>query len=139
MKMYFYYQIKRAERKARQKWYIFYSVDRYGAPGRLEFICPNTGMVAKTINQEEAVTYRVYWRKCANKSREILGWLSSIDESCYTAEVHSYLSRLLIVGPPMMREVAIYEKEHPFVSGKPWQELFVNFMSVKFATSMDGP
>lgn len=139
MKMYFYYQVRRAERRARYKWYKFYAVSRYGAPGRLEFICPETGMVAKTIEQDEAASYRRYWRICATKSAEILQWLNSIDEERYNNEVHSRLIRLLITGPPIMREATVYQEEHPFVPAKQWQESFVNFTSAKNTINTDGP
>jgi hypothetical protein len=65
-------QIEKASNRAKWKWYKFYSVRGYGAPGRLEFICPYSGMTAKTLHQDEAACARRYWASCAKKSKEIL-------------------------------------------------------------------
>lgn len=121
IRMKFWYQEQKARRRAQSAWYKFYSVTRYGAPGRLEFICPFTGMVAKTIQQEEAISHRKYWIDCASTSADILKWLDEVDPNRYTSGVHSYLLSLLVVRPPILREVAAYENLHPFTPKKPWQ------------------
>lgn len=115
-------QIEKASNRAKYKWYKFYSVSRYGAPGRLEFICPYSGMVAKTIKPEEAASLRRYWSLCASKSREVLNWLESIDPASYSARLHTYLLRIIVIGYNI-REINKYRKRHPFQEAKPWQEL----------------
>lgn len=121
IRMKFWYQARKAKLRSQYKWYKYYTVTRYGAPGRLEFICPESGMVAKTIHQDDALLHRIYWTECAKKSQEIVQWLDSIDHNRYTSAVHSYLLSLLIVKPPILREVAAYEAVRPFKKPKPWQ------------------
>lgn len=78
-------------------------------------------MVALTIKQEEAHSFRVYWALCAKKSIEIVQWLDKIDPNDYTPWIHSYLLSLLVVSDPRLREVESYKKEKPFINPKPWQ------------------
>lgn len=114
MKMKLSIQIEKASRRAGLKWFSFYSVRGYGAPGVCEFVCPYSGMIAKTINQEEAASVRRYWALCADKSREILEWLCRLDQSMYSAELHRYLLRIIVV-PYGAREIRLYESSNPFV------------------------
>lgn len=106
-------QIEKAANRTAWEWYKFYSVRGYGVPGRLEFICPYSGMVAKTLEQEEAVSARKYWGICARKSREILAWLDKITPSRYSKELHVYLLRLIVV-PYNKREIDGYCLANPF-------------------------
>lgn len=122
MKMKLFIQIEKASNRANWQWYRFYSVRGYGAPGRLEFICPYSGMVAKTIQQEEASRLRRYWANCARKSQEILDWLESINTDSYTVELNSYLLRIIVVVYNI-REIKNYEQKKPFIELKPWQEV----------------
>lgn len=122
MKMKLSIQIEKASNRAKWQWYKFYSVRGYGAPGRLEFICPYSGMVAKTIQQEEAVSFRRYWANCAIKSQQILDWLESLDPSRYTAELNSYLLKC-IIALYGIRETKKYESKNPFVKLKSWQKM----------------
>lgn len=122
MKMYLTVQAKKAVSRANCKWYKFYSVRGYGAPSTTEFICPYSGMVAKTIKQSEAVHLRKYWIQCAKKSEEILRWLNELDPERYTARLNHYL-RALIILPPNMREYSEYQKANPFQKHKQWREL----------------
>lgn len=115
-------QIDKASLKVKYSWYKFYSVRGYGAPGRLEFICPYSGMVASTIKPEEAASYRRYWSVCAAKSREILSWLDSLDPAMYSRSLHTYLLRCIITSYNI-RESTEYHRRHPFKEPKPWQEL----------------
>lgn len=115
-------QIEKASLKARRKWNTHYSVRGYGAPGRLEFICPYSGMVAKTVQQEEAVSVRRYWVNCAAKSKEILEWINQLDPERYSRRLHTYLLRT-IVTTYGMRELEAYERRNPFQKPKPWQKL----------------
>ena len=115
-------QIEKASNKASLDWFKFYVVRGYGAPGASEFICPYSGMIAKTINPREAASLRRYWVGCARKSREILNWLSLLDPARYSAELNSYLLRT-IVTTYNIREIKEYQAEHPFESAKPWQKL----------------
>lgn len=115
-------QIKKASIRAKYKWDKFYSVRGYGAPGRLEFICPYSGMTASTVAPEEAASFRRYWSLCAAKSTEILNWLNSVDPQVYSSRLHSYLLRLIVVTYNI-REIREYEEAHPFQDAKPWQKL----------------
>ena len=121
-RMLFWYQAKKALIKAEQSWYKFYVGDRYGAPGRLEFICPIYGLAVTTITQEEAVSFRKYWSDCAKTSSLVVEWLDRVDSNKYTKEIHSFLYTLLITKPPIMREVKNYQKLFPFKTVKPWQQ-----------------
>jgi hypothetical protein len=115
-------QVEKASNRAGWCWYKFYSVRGYGAPGRLEFLCPYSGMVAKTIYQEEAASFRRYWSNCAKKSQEILDWLETIDPSTYTVQLNVFLLRAIVVTYGI-REIKNYEQSNPFQRAKPWQEL----------------
>lgn len=131
IRMRFWYQAKKAQIRARFKWYKFYSVNGYGSPGRLEFICPESGMVAKTVNQLEAASFRKYWIDCYKKSIEIVRWLDSIDISDYNFDLHSYLIKLLIVKNPILREVRVYNSRYPFKPARQWQETFIQGSTMK--------
>lgn len=122
MKMKLSIQIEKASAKAKYKWYKFYSVRGYGAPGRLEFVCPYSGMIASTVFPEEAASLRKYWSVCAVKSKEILDWLSSLDPARYSAKLNTYLLRTIVV-PYNIREIEQYRKKYPFQEAKPWQKL----------------
>ena len=122
MKMKLSIQIEKALTRASWKWFKFYSVRGYGVPGRLEFICPYSSMVAKTICQQEAISVRRYWALCAEKSQEVLDWLCQLDPARYSAQLHSYLLRAIIVSYNA-REINKYEQSNPFRQVKPWQEL----------------
>jgi len=121
IRMKFWFQLEKAKRRAAFIWYKFYTVRGYGAPGRLEFICPVSGMVAKTIQQQEAISHRKYWIDCARKSQEILLWLDGVEVNRYNAKTHSFLLSLLVVKDPILREVKAYEKKTPFIASRPWQ------------------
>lgn len=121
MKMKLSIQIEKASAKAKYKWYKLYSVRGYGAPGRLEFICPYSGMVGKIVEPEEAASLRRYWSVCAKKSREILEWLEGLDPARYSVDLHSYLLRT-IVTPYNIREIKKFQKDNPFQEAKPWRE-----------------
>lgn len=122
MKMKLSIQIEKASNKSRYQWYKLYSVRGYGAPGNSEFICPYSGMVAKTVDPEEAVSLRKYWACCARKSKEILDWLDQLDPARYSADLNSYLLRV-IVATGNIREITKYQKHHPFQEAKSWQKL----------------
>lgn len=122
MKMYLSIQAKKALSKANHKWYKFYWVYGYGAPLSGEFICPYSGMVAKTINQREAMYIRRYWVECSRKTSEVLEWINKLDPQKYTAELNHYLRRMIIL-PPNMRELMEYEAANPFKKPRQWQEL----------------
>jgi hypothetical protein len=113
-------QIEKASNRAKWKWYKFYSVRGYGAPGRLEFICPYSGMIAKTIRQDEAASVRKYWASCAKKSKQILDWLGGLHPERYSPGLNSYLLRLIVVSYGT-REIETYQRENPFINPKPWQ------------------
>lgn len=113
-------QIEKASNRAKWKWYKFYSVRGYGAPGRLEFICPYSGMIAKTIRQDEAASVRKYWASCAKKSKQILDWLGGLHPERYSPGLNSYLLRLIVVSYGT-REIEAYQRENPFINPKPWQ------------------
>lgn len=115
-------QIEKASIRAKYKWYKFYFVRGYGAPGRLEFICPYSGMVASTISQEEAASLRRYWSICASKSKQILDWLDNLDVARYSAKLHTYLLRTIVISYNI-REINEYKKLHPEIEAKPWQNL----------------
>lgn len=120
MKMKFSIQAEKASNRVKWQWYKFYSVRGYGAPGRLEFICPYSGMIAKTIDQDEAASARKYWDSCAQKSKEILEWLHTLHPERYSPELNSYLLRLIVV-PYNIREIETYQRKNPFVMPRPWQ------------------
>jgi hypothetical protein len=113
-RMKFYFQAKKALIRSRFCWYKFYAVRGYGAPGSLEFICPYTGMTAKTIEQDQAASIQVYWLKCHKRSIEVVDWLDSIDESRYNSIINSFLLRLIVTDPPILSEVTRYERLYPF-------------------------
>ena len=115
-------QVEKASNRAKYDWFKFYSVRGYGAPGIAEFICPYSGMIAKTIKPEEAASMRKYWVGCAKKSREMLNWLSSLDPARYSTGLNSYLLRT-IVTTYNIREIEEYQAKYPFESAKPWQKL----------------
>lgn len=131
IRMKFWYQVGKAKRRSEFVWYKFYTVTRYGAPGRLEFICPESGMVAKTIQQQEAISHRRYWAECARKSQQIVEWLDHLDPNRYNPGIHSYLLSLLVVKDPKLREVKVYEESRPFTPRKPWQTTKVK--GIKFS------
>lgn len=79
-------------------------------------------MVAKTICQQEAIYVRRYWALCAEKSQEVLDWLCQLDPARYSAQLHSYLLRTIIISYNA-REIDKYEQSNPFQQAKPWQEL----------------
>lgn len=114
-------QAEKASNRARWQWFKFYYVSGYGAPGSSEFICPYSGMVAKALSQEEAVFARRYWATCASKSREILRWLSELDPSRYSVDLHVYLLRT-IVTTYNAREMEKYGRLNSFAAVEPWQE-----------------
>jgi hypothetical protein len=114
-------QIHKASRRAKWKWYQFYSVRGYGASGRLEFICPYSGMIASTVQQEEAVSVRKYWASCAAKSRQILDWLESLPPQRYTKELNHYLLRLIVIQF-QQREMDEWTAANPFQKPKLWRE-----------------
>jgi hypothetical protein len=115
-------QVEKASNRAKYDWFKFYAVRGYGAPDMTEFICPYSGMIAKTVKPEEAASVRRYWVGCAKKSREILNWLSSLDPARYSTGLNSYLLRA-IVTTYNIREIEEYQAKHPFESTKPWQKL----------------
>lgn len=114
-------QIQKASRRAKWKWYQFYSVRGYGAPGRLEFICPYSGMIASTVQQEEAASVRKYWASCAAKSRRILDWLEALPPQRYTKELNHYLLRLIVIQF-QQREMDEWTATNPFQKPKLWRE-----------------
>lgn len=114
-------QIEKASNRANYTWYKFYSVRGYGAPGRLEFVCPYSGMIAKTVEMEEAASVRRYWSLCAAKSREILDWLNSIDPARYSAPLNTYLLRTIVITYNI-REIEKYQRLNPFQEPRPWQK-----------------
>lgn len=122
IKMYLAIQATKASAKANYRWYKFYWVREYGAPLPGEFICPYSGMVAKTVRQSEAKHVRRYWAECARKTREILEWLDQLDPQRYTAELNHYL-RWLVIIPPTMKECKEYEEANPFRKPRQWLEL----------------
>ena len=115
-------QIEKASNKTKYTWFKFYAVRGYGAPGVCEFICPYSGMIAKTVNPEQAASLRRYWAQCAKKSREILDWLSRLDPARYSAELNSYLLRTIVITYNI-REINKYRSQHLFEETRPWQEL----------------
>lgn len=115
-------QISRSSNRVKQKWQCFYSVSGYGAPGAREFICPYSSMIAKTIKQDEAMSFRKYWANCLSKSKEILQWLDTIHVSLYSKELNHYLLRLIVIVPNQ-KELERYKKTYPFQGVKAWQEL----------------
>jgi hypothetical protein len=129
VKMLLTIQIKRASRRAGWKWYQYYSVRGYGAPGVNEFVCPYSGMVAKTINQEEAASVRRYWAACAATSREVLEWLELLPTHQYTRELNRFLLRLVVVTT-RQREIKKYKESHPIEDSKPWRELLSTTSSI---------
>jgi len=115
-------QIKKASSRAKYKWYKLYCVRGYGAPGVSEFICPYSGMVAKTVAPQEAASLRRYWSLCAKKSKEMLDWLNLLDPAKYSTGLNSYLLRT-IVATYNIKEIKEYQERYPFKEAKPWQEL----------------
>ena len=105
-------QIEKASNRAKNEWFKFYAVRGYGAPGICEFICPYSGMVAKTISPVEAASLRKYWAKCADKSREILSWLDSLDPARYSVELNSYISKIIVITYNI-REIKKYRSQYP--------------------------
>jgi len=115
-------QAEAASRRTRWKWYQFYSVRGYGASSTCEFVCPYSGMIAKTINQEEAASIRKYWVTCAAKTREVLEWLELLPIHQYTRELNHFLLRMILI-PAGQRQLEEYMNAHPFNETKPWREL----------------
>jgi hypothetical protein len=115
-------QAEKASRRAKWNWYQFYSVRGYGAPSTKEFVCPYSGMIAKTIGQQEAVSIRRYWATCASKTREVIEWLELLPPHQYTRELNHFLLRLIFI-PACQREIQEYIAKNPFNKLKPWQEL----------------
>jgi hypothetical protein len=115
-------QIEKASNKANYDWFKFYAVRGYGAPGVCEFICPYSGMIAKTIEPEQAASLRRYWAQCAKKSGELLDWLSHLDPARYSAGLNSYLLRAIVITYNI-REVKKYQAQYPFEASRSWQEL----------------
>lgn len=115
-------QAAAASRRAKWKWYQFYSVRGYGAPSTGEFICPYSGMIAKTIHQDEAASIRRYWALCASKTRQVIEWLELLLPDQYTKELNHFLLRLIII-PAGQRQLEEYMTANPFNKPKPWQEL----------------
>jgi hypothetical protein len=130
IKMMLSIQIHKASRRAKWKWYQFYAVRGYGAPGGLEFVCPVSGMIATPIRQEQAVSPRKYWASCAAKSKLILKWLDSFPPQRYTKELNHYLLRLIVITYGQ-REIDEYTELNPFTKPKLWQE--------QFSTTSDTP
>lgn len=122
IKMYLSIQADKASNRVGWNWRKYYSVRGYGAPGALEFVCPFSGMRAKTIQQEEAMAYRRYWSECASKSREIVKWLEDTPPQKYSRELNHYLLRLVIFIPNI-RERRKYQKKNPYQQVGQWQEL----------------
>lgn len=120
-RMRFWCQAKKALIRSRFSWYKFYAVFGYEAPSEIEFICPYTGMVATTVLQCEAASFRKYWLDCYSKSVEIINWLDTLDKGRYTKELNSYLLQLIVVKPPILSERKRYESEFQFKETKPWQ------------------
>jgi hypothetical protein len=115
-------QIEKASNRAKHNWIKLYSVRGYGAPGVCEFICPYSGMIARTIEPEQAASLRRYWAQCAKKSCEILDWLSLLDPARYSADLNSYLLRTIVITYNI-REIKKYQAQHSFEASKPWQKL----------------
>lgn len=122
IKMYLSIQAEKASNRVAWNWRKYYGVRGYGAPNTLEFMCPFSGMAAKTIRQEEAVIFRKYWANCATKSREIVRWLDSVPPQKYSRELNHYLLRLVIFIPNI-REREKYQKRNPYKQVGQWQEL----------------
>lgn len=106
-------QLKKAAARARQNWFKFYWVYGYGAPGKHEFICWNSGMIGKAVKPEESYMFNCYWAACAQKTEEILSWLDSVPIQSYSVELNSYLSRLIVVSYGA-REVEEYTTANPY-------------------------
>jgi hypothetical protein len=115
-------QAEAASKRVKWKWYQFYSVRGYGAPSAGEFVCPYSGMIAKTIKQEEAVSVRRYWANCASTTRELIEWLELLPVHEYTRELNHYLLRMIVI-PAGQRQIEEYTKAHPLNEVKPWREL----------------
>ena len=115
-------QIEKASNRAGYNWFKLYAVRGYGAPGASEFICPYSGMVARTVEPEQAASLRRYWAQCARKSREILDWLNLLDPARYSAALNSYLLRTIVITYNI-REIKKYRAQHCFEAPRPWQEL----------------
>ena len=115
-------QIEKASNKAKYRWFKLYAVRGYGAPSVSEFICPYSGMIAKTVQPEQAASLRRYWAQCAKKSREILNWLDSLDPARYSVDLNSYLLRTIVITYNI-REIKKYQAQHPFEDSRPWQKL----------------
>lgn len=121
IKMMLSIQAHKASRRVKWKWYQFYSVRGYAAPGRLEFICPYSGMIATRVEQEQVASVRKYWADCAAKSRQILAWLEQLPPQRYTRELNHYLLRLIVV-PYQQREIDEWTENNPFQKPKLWRE-----------------
>lgn len=115
-------QIEKALNRAKYNWLKFYAVRGYGAPGVCEFVCPYSGMIAKTVEPEQAASLRRYWARCAKKSREILDWLNLLDPARYSTKLNSYLLRTIVITYNI-REIKKYQAQHSFEGSKSWQEL----------------
>ena len=109
-RMRFTYQISKMRQQIKRRWYCYYYVFDYGAPGRLEFLCSQTSMRAKRIDESDAFFYRTYYAKCANASQLILDWLKQLDPFEYTFELHQYLLRFFVVSFPPQRWIKRYEQ-----------------------------
>jgi hypothetical protein len=106
--MFFVFQILRLKQQIKRPWYCYYKVTGYGAPGHKEFLCPFTFMRARTIEESQAVAYRMWYARCIEKSRLILNWLLHLEPTEYTEDLHHYLLRLLIFPRPTSYQVDAY-------------------------------
>ena len=116
IKMLFYYQVLKARIRLNQPWWTFGASYRYGAPGNLEHIDPESGMVVSRIQQKEAVSLRRYWYHCLAKSEEILFWLWDLNEAHYSSAVHFLLLKLIVVPLPKLSEITRYEQGQEQIS-----------------------
>lgn len=116
MKMLLYFQIVKARIRLSQKWWTYSCSVRYGAPGRLEKIDPESGLVLSCIQQHEAIVCRRYWFHCFDKSEEIFCWLHQINEEDYSPWLHFFLLRLIVTPLPKLSEQTRYEENWAEIS-----------------------
>lgn len=130
MKMLFYFQVLKARIRLNQRWWTFGCSRGYGAPGRLEHIDPESGMVVFRIQQSEALYYRKYWYDCLKKSEQILCWLWELDEQHYSSWLHFLLLRLIVVPTPKLSEQDRYASNQEIISQEIQRIREVNFHKI---------
>jgi hypothetical protein len=110
-------QAYKARRRAKSPDFSVYRIDRAGVPGRGEWICDRTHLIAKPVAQDSPLIqrHRLYYRAVERFSVMAYNYLSGLGCEQFSAMLDAYIRRLIIFPLPFTYEEkrleAIFDKQ----------------------------